>query len=101
MSARLAIAAVFALALGGCSAGKSQVATDLDLALDVALAANGAYAARPTADPKIVANLSRLLAAAQAAVASWDASAKPEDQAVANAAIAALVSYEASAGVTQ
>jgi hypothetical protein len=81
--------------------GKPQIATDLDLALGVASAANGAYAARPTADPKIVAQLSRLLAAAQAAVTSWEASAKPEDKAVADAAISALVSYEASAGVTQ
>jgi len=85
--------------LGGCSGNKPQIAADLNVALDVAAAAEVAYAARPTADPKTVAQLSGLLTAAQSAVASWQASTKPEDQAIASSAVAALVEYEASAGV--
>jgi len=88
------------VALCGCAGGKAQVADDLDVALDVASVAEGAYAARPNADPKTVAQLSRLLSVAQAAVAAWQASTQPEDQAAASAAIAALVAYEASAGVS-
>jgi hypothetical protein len=86
--------------LCGCAGGKPQVAGDLNVALDVASVAEGAYAARPNADPKTVAQLSRLLAAAQAAVTAWQASTQPEDQAAASAAIAALVEYEGSAGVS-
>jgi hypothetical protein len=85
-------------AICGCAGGKAQVAGDLSVALDVASVAEGAYAARPNADPKTVAQLSRLLLVAQAAVTAWQASAQPQDQAVASAAIAALVEYEASAG---
>lgn len=85
------------LCLGGCTASKTQVSTDLTVALDVAATAEGAYAARPDADPTKVAELSRLLSAAQAAVAAWSASSLPEDQALASAAISALVEYEASA----
>jgi hypothetical protein len=87
------------IALCGCAGGKPVVGADLQVALDVAAVAEGAYAARPDADPKTVAQLSRLLAVARSAVAAWQASTQPEDQAVASAAIAALVEYEASAGV--
>jgi len=87
------------LSLCGCAASKPQVAADLSVALDVAAVAEGAYAARPNADPKTVAQLSRLLSVAQAAVTAWQASTQPNDEAVASAAIAALVQYEASAGV--
>jgi hypothetical protein len=87
------------VALCGCAGGKPQAAADLTVALDVAAVAEGAYAARPNADPKTVTQLSHLLAVAQAAVTVWQASTLPEDQAVASAAIAALVAYEASAGL--
>jgi hypothetical protein len=93
------IIAGLASVLTGCAAEKPQVASDLNVALDVAAAAEGAYAARPNADAKTVAQLSRLLAVAQAAVTSWQTSSQPEDQALASAAVAALVEYEASAGV--
>jgi hypothetical protein len=99
MRAGIIVAAGFAFAVGGCAGGKPQVASDLNVALDVAAVAEGAYAARPNADPKTVAQLARLLAVAQAAVTSWQASTLPEDQALASAAVAALVEYEASAGV--
>jgi hypothetical protein len=85
------------LALGGCAADKPALAEDLTVALDVAATAEGAYVARPDADPTNVAELARLLAAAQAAVAAWSASSLPSDQALASAAISALVAYEASA----
>jgi hypothetical protein len=85
------------LSLAGCSASKPEVAADLTVALDVAATVEGDYAARPNADPKKVAALSRLLSVAQAAVASWQASALPADQAIASAAISALVEYEATA----
>ena len=88
------------LLLAGCAGGKADVAGDLTVALDVAATVEGAYAARPSSDPKKVAELARLLAVAQAAVASWQASTLPADQAVASAAISALVEYEASAGAT-
>jgi hypothetical protein len=88
-----------ALALGACSATTPQVAADMQLALDVAATVEGAYAAKPTADPKVTAELARLLAAAQAAVASLKASGSSGDQAAADAAIAGLVAYEASAQV--
>lgn len=99
MRAGIIVAAGVALAVGGCAGGKPQIASDLSVALDVAAAAEGAYAARPNADPKTVVQLSQLLAVAQAAVTSWQASASPDDQALASAAVAALVQYEASAGV--
>ena len=86
--------------LAGCAGDKPQVATDLTVALDVAATVEGAYAARPGSDPKNVAELARLLAVAQAAVASWNASSLPADQALAGAAISALVEFEATAGAT-
>jgi hypothetical protein len=89
--------AAVSLALAGCAADKPAVAGDLTVALDVAATAEGVYAARPDADPTKVAELARLLAAAQAAVAAWSASSLPSDQALASAAISALVAYEASA----
>lgn len=85
------------LLVAGCGATKPEVATDLSVALDVAATLEGAFAARPTADPKVVSELARLLATAQAAVASWQASSSPDDEAIANAAISALVAFEASA----
>ena len=92
-----AACAVLSMSLAGCAADKPAVAGDLRVALDVAATAEGAYAARPDADPARVAALSRLLATAEAAVAAWSASSLPSDQALASAAISALVEYEASA----
>jgi hypothetical protein len=100
MRTKPVIALGLLVTLCGCAGGKAQVADDLNVALDVASVAEGAYAARPNADPKTVEQLSRLLATAQAAVTAWQTSTLPEDQAAASAAIAALVAYEASAGVS-
>ena len=86
--------------LSACTATKPEVTTDLNAGLEVASALESAYAARPTADPKVVADLTRLMASAQAAVASWEASSSSSDEAVANAAISALVAYEAAAHIT-
>jgi hypothetical protein len=97
MKAYIAAAMAVSLGLAGCAASKPEVAADLTVALDVAAAAEGVYAARPSADPQKVATLSRLLSVAQAAVASWQASSLPADQAIASAAISALVEYEATA----
>jgi hypothetical protein len=88
---------ILSTSLAGCAADKPAVAGDLTVALDVAATAEGVYAARPGADPAKVAELSRLLAVAQAAVAAWSASSLPSDQALASAAISALVAYEATA----
>ena len=97
MKGVFAAAMAVSLSLAGCAASKPEVAADLTVALDVAATAEGVYAARPDADPEKVAAVQRLLAVAQAAVASWQSSALPADQAIASAAISALVEYEASA----
>jgi hypothetical protein len=98
MKSSIAVSITAALFLAGCAASKPAISGDLTVALDVAATIEGAYAAKPGSDPKKVATLSRLLAMAQAAVASWKASSLPSDQALASAAIAALAEYEASAG---
>ena len=92
--------ALAVLSLSACTATRPEVTTDLNAGLEVAAALESAYAARPSADPKIVADLTRLSSAAQAAVASWEASNSSSDEVLANAAISALVAYEASAHVT-
>ncbi len=89
-----------ALCLSACAATKPEVSTDLNAGLEVATALETAYAARPSADPKIVADLTRLMASAQAAIGAWEVSTSPADAALANAAIAAFVAYEASAHIT-
>ena len=95
------IAAVLALmCLSACTAKRQEVTTDLNAGLEVAAALERAYAARPSADPKVVADLTRLMTSSQTAVASWEASSSSSDEAVANAAISALVAYEASAQIT-
>jgi len=63
----------------------------------VAAAAEAAYAAHPGANPKTVAQMSQMLAAAQAALVSWTNAQTPGNQAAVSAALAALVAYEASA----
>jgi hypothetical protein len=65
----------------------------------VAAALETAYAAQPGANPKTVAELRGLVSAGQAALATWQASASPGDAQALNAAIAALVAYEASIGL--
>ncbi len=82
--------------LAGCSASTPQSAADLNLAYNVAAAAEAAYAAQPGAKPNTIAQLAHLLSAAQAAMLTWQNSAAPANQTAANAAIAALVAYEAS-----
>jgi hypothetical protein len=95
VSARAIVAAV--LLLAACTANTATISGDLDVALDVAAALEGVYAAGPKAKPATVANLVHLLAIAQAAVAAWKASGSDADEAAAGAAIAALVGYEATA----
>lgn len=90
------VVATILLGIAGCAVNKPEVSTDLSVALDVAATLEGAYAARPTADPKVVAELARLLATAQAAIVSWRSSKLPADQAAANAAISALIAYESA-----
>ncbi len=86
--------------LSACTTARPEITTDLNAGLEVAAALQSAYAARPSADPKIVADLTRLTAGAQAAVASWEASSSSSNEALANAAISGLVAYEASAHIT-
>ncbi len=83
--------------LAGCAGGSSTINADLNAAFSVAAAAEAAYAAQPGAAPAVVAEMQRLLAAAQAALLAWNQSGAQTDQAIADAAIAALMSYEASA----
>jgi hypothetical protein len=85
------------LMLAGCAMTKPQAAADLNAAFNVAAAAEAAYAADPGANPKTMAEMRQLLAAAQAALFSWTNSQSPADQAALGAAISALAAYEASA----
>ncbi len=87
-----------ALSLSGCGLTSQQ---DVTLGFDAASAAVGVYASSPKADPKVVAHLSQLLATAQAAYAAYQAAAPGStmEATALNAAIAALVEYEATAGV--
>jgi hypothetical protein len=82
--------------VAACAATPQQTKSDLNLAFNVAAAAEAAYAARPEADPAKTAQARALLSAAQAAVLTWTNSGDPADENVANAAVAALVAYEAS-----
>jgi hypothetical protein len=95
---KTAPALVLAALCAGCTSSQSTSA-DLSIALDAASLAERVYAAQPSANPQTVAKLASLLAAAQAAVTTWQTSSKPEDQAIAAAAIAALAEYESAAGV--
>lgn len=92
---RRIIAVIVAMALAGCAANKTETVADLNAAFNVAAAADAAYAASPGANPKTVADMRQLLAAAQAALITWSNSASPGDQAAASAAVAALVAYAA------
>lgn len=96
LSIQLTVTALL-LATAGCGTAQPQVNTDLNAGLEIAVALESAYAATPKADPKVVAEASRLVSSAEAAVTSFTSSTAPADQAVALAAIAALVAYEASA----
>lgn len=87
------IAALFAMT--ACATLTPQQQTDINAGLTVAAAATSIYAARPDADPKVVAQLRALLAAAQSAAQT--AQANPggsAEQNAAGAALAALVAYE-------
>ena len=92
-------ALLLVLVAAGCAIGKPQASADLSAGLEVAAALESAYAARPGANPKTVTDMARLLQVAQAAITSWENSTTTADRAAADAAIAALVAYEASAGV--
>ena len=90
------LAPLAGLLLAGCAATQTQQNAELTAAFNVAAAAEAAYAASPGADAKKVAEAARLLAAAQAALFSWTNSSDPADRKLADAAIAALVAYEAT-----
>ncbi len=94
------IAVLATVLLSGCGTGAQTQVAEAEGALAVAAALETAYAAQPKADPKVVAQLKGLLSAGQAALATWQASANPGGAQAVNAAIAALVAYEASAGLT-
>jgi hypothetical protein len=83
--------------VAGCAMSQPEAAADLNAAFNVAAAAEAVYAAHPGANPKTVAEMSQMLSAAQAALVSWTNSPTPGGQAGVNAAIAALIAYEASA----
>jgi len=89
-----------AASVAACSTSKPTAVVDLNLGLNLAASLEGAYAASTSADPAVVVHLARLMTVAQAAVASWSASSSPSDQALAQAAIAALVAYEVSVRAT-
>jgi hypothetical protein len=85
------------LLLAGCSMTQPQAAADLNGAYNVAAAGEAIYAAQPGANPKTVAQMNQLLSAAQAALITWTNAQSLGNQAALNAAIAALVAYEAAA----
>jgi hypothetical protein len=96
---RFTLIAAATMSLAGCAASKQQSATELTAAYDVAAAAEAAYAARPGANPARVAQAARLLSAAQAALLTGSNSRSTADQTALNAAIAALVAYQAAVPV--
>ena len=87
--------------LGACAPGNPIATADMNAALTVAGAAEAAYAAQRGADPATVAQLQRLLLAAQSAFAAWQTNQGSAEQAALSAAINALVVYEASAGIAK
>ena len=100
---RFAIAALgmaMAAALPACTLTPAQQTTDATMAFNVAAAAEAVYAAQPNADPKKVAEAARLLSGAQAALLTWSNSSAPSDLTALNAAVAALMAYEATLPAT-
>jgi hypothetical protein len=86
--------------VAGCAANTQDAVAQANAAFDVAAALEAAYAASPSADPKVVTEFTRLLSAGQAALVTWQNSSSPGDQQALNAAIAALVAYEATSGIS-
>ena len=84
------------IAVSACTIQQPRMAADLNAAFEIAAAGAAAYSAQPTADPKAEATMRQLLAAAQAALVTWTNSPTAGEQASLNAAIAALVAYEAA-----
>ncbi len=84
------------LVLGGCATASPEESADLNVAFNVAAASEAAFAAHPGANPATVAEMAQLLSAAQAALLTWTNSTSPADQTAANAAVAALVAFEAT-----
>jgi hypothetical protein len=93
---KLMRAVISCAVLGGCAMTRQESTVDLNAALDVAAAGQASYAAQPGADPAQVAHGRQLLAAAQAALLAWSNSTNPADQTAADAAMAALVAYQAA-----
>ncbi len=97
----IALPALAASLLGACAPGNPANTATITAALTVAGAAEAAYAAQRDADPATVAQLQRLLLAAQSALAAWQSNQGTAEQAALSAAINALVVYEASAGIAK
>ena len=97
MMLKLTFFGMSAFVVAGCSLSQPQAAADLNAAFNVAAAGEAVYAAQPAANPKVVAQMGQLMAAAQAALITWTNAQSPGNQAALNAAIAALIAYEASA----
>ena len=92
---RIAVTVLGLLTLSACALTRQEQTVDATAAFNIAVAAEAAYAGQPGADPRKVAEAARLLSAAQAALLTWSNSASPDDQVALNAAVAALVAYEA------
>jgi hypothetical protein len=90
-----ATACLALLGLSACALTKQEQTVDANAAFNVAAAAEAAYAAQPGANPQKVAEAARLLSAAQAALLTWSNSNSSDDATALNAAVAALVAYEA------
>jgi hypothetical protein len=97
MKSTIIVFSTTALLLAGCAMSQPQAAADLNSAYNVAAAGEAIYAAQPGANQKTVAQMSQLLSAAQAALITWTNAQSAGNQAALNAAIAALVAYEAAA----
>jgi hypothetical protein len=98
------IAACGLVGLTACATAQQTQALygDLNAALIVARAAEGAYAGMPGADAAVVAKLSQLTIAAQAAMAALQANpGSPVAQSAAQAAVAGLSSYLAQQAPTK
>jgi hypothetical protein len=97
-------AMVGVLAVSGCAtqstSTQAMAFTDLTAVLNTAQIGVAAYAAQPNADPRAVATMQQMLAAAETGLIAWNNSPTPGNQAALNGLIAALISYEASVKVT-
>jgi hypothetical protein len=94
---RKIIVGVLVLALAGCANTPTNMALETT-GYDVAVAFVAAKLANPKTTPTEAAQLKGLLVAAQTALTAWQQSQSPNDLTALNAAVAAIVAYETSAG---